>query len=466
MDDQPVLEVATSAFSQPASHALSTLQAIPTSSETSPEVVPFELLNGQSAGLEVVQPLEEREKWLTEGSSKNIHSVLVNLNQKPHTASYRRRVLIGVGILAIVVVAVTVGSIMGSRHSGSLAHGTPASDVTPNSLLPTLPSPSPTVTLTPLYPNQSPLRLAVSGWRTTGGLFYFRVFYQDKDDSLWFLQYNSDGNTWGSPTKVEIEGAMSDTALGAAVVRNYSPPQYELFFLNESFVVTGDNFQDRIAPLSGRPDSIGSYPVSAYSRSRLGTYWPHIALQKPNSTLHFIYWTPGWGSLSLGINALPGTSLAIVPRSTSYNNPYPAALVYQRNDGVIALYSLEVGKIGYEWSVVTINKTQSSSFGAFAVARENDPADATNIYILYQTASNDLQYVYYDGDLWKLGPTSDALRNADAFTDIACLTESIWYGQGSMSVGYDMSRCYFFSGGKVKEVWFDGTMWTDKGYIL
>lgn len=84
-------------------------------------------------------------------------------------------------------------------------------------------------------------------------------------------------------------------------------------------------------------------------------YWPYTALQQPDLTLHIVEWTgvrgAEWQNQSLGINALEGTSLVIVPQSTSYDSPHTAALVYQRDAGLLALHSLEFGKIGYEWSV-------------------------------------------------------------------------------------------------------------------
>ncbi|KAI1151281.1 hypothetical protein F4825DRAFT_451690 [Nemania diffusa] len=474
MADQQGLGVVGSVHLQTTSNPLSASQTFPSNSDSFPEVVPLEFLNGRSPKPEVIQALEEKEKWVVSGPSGETSSALVNSNSKPHMKRLRPSILIGAGILVLVVVVSVVGGVIGNRHRSSVS---PIPTYETQTLLPTTPSKSPPTTLptslptspTSIHLRPSPPRLAVSGWRTTGGIFYLRVFYQDKDNTLWFLKYSSDGSSWGSSKRVECDSILSNTALGATLIRYYSPPQYELFFVNKSFQVNGNNFQEGIESLDGLVDSVDGYPVSLHSQSRLGMYWPYTALQQPDLTLHIVEWTgvrgAEWQNQSLGINALEGTSLVIVPQSTSYDSPHTAALVYQRDAGLLALHSLEFGKIGYEWSVVPINQTRLSSFGAFAVARENDPGNATDIYILYQTASNDLQYVYYRGDSWQLGSASDVLKHADASTDITCLTESIWYGQGSMSAAYDMSRCYFLSGGQIKEVTFDGTMWTDMGYV-
>ncbi|KAI0182853.1 hypothetical protein EV127DRAFT_491251 [Xylaria flabelliformis] len=118
-----------------------------------------------------------------------------------------------------------------------------------------------------------------------------------------------------------------------------------------------------------------------------------------------------------------------------------------------------------DMGVAIIDLPQTSSFGAFAVARKGDTKNATDMYILYQNPSNDLEYSHYFGGSWEPGQVADALKNADPSTDITCLTEGIWPGSAAMSSAYDMSRCYFLSSGRVREVRFDGMAWTDMGEV-
>lgn len=129
-------------------------------------------------------------------------------------------------------------------------------------------------------------------------------------------------------------------------------PQYELFFKNTSSLVTGNNFRDRVTKFNGDFDSIDGYPILAHSKSRLSTCWPYIALQKPNKTLHVVNWVGvdpnAWQNQTLGVDALEGSSLAILPLSSSYQAPYHVALVYRQPDGVLALHSLEYGSAGSE----------------------------------------------------------------------------------------------------------------------
>lgn len=458
-DTQPGLEVVTpQADLEVASQFCSTLQNSPTHLDTSPEVVPIEYYHPQLRKPETSRAFEKGENGLIVCSSEERSHGSAKLTPKFLKGRRGRLILIGIGIFILLVVAAVVGGVVGSRRSDSVSSiatsGTPTSS-----------SPSPTPTVTSSRPLQSNAGLAVAGWRTQNEFFNLRVFYQDQDGGLRFSEYNSDGAGWGNSTKVDREGVLSNTSIGATVILTMNPPQYELFFQNTSSLVTGNNFRDRETGIGGGFDSIDEYPILADSKSKLITCWPYIALQKPNRTLSVVNWIGQpptvWRNYSMGIDASEGTSLAILPLSRTYEAPYHAALVYRRPDGVLALHSLEYGTIGSELQTVDIGGSYSSSFGAFAVARENDPNNGTNIYILYQTESNDLEYVYYRGDSWELGASSDVLQNADPLTDITCLTESVWDDLAVMSSKYDMSRCFFYSGGRIKQVQFNGTTWAE-----
>ncbi|KAI0444553.1 hypothetical protein F4803DRAFT_243909 [Xylaria telfairii] len=465
-DTQPGLEVvAPQADLEVASQSRSTLQNSHTHLDSSPEVVPIEYYHPQSHKPEANHALEVGEKGLISSSSEERNHGSANLTPKFLKGRRGRFILIGIGVFILVVVAAVVGGVVGSRRSDSVS--STATSGEPISSSPPTSSSSPTSTGTSSRPLQSNTGLAVAGWRTQNDFFTLRVFYQDQDDGLRFSEYNSDGAGWGASTKVDREDVLSNTSMGATAILQMNP--YELFFQNTSSLVTGNNFRDRVSGIGGDFDSIDGYPILTHPKSRLVTCWPYIVLQKPNKTLSVVNWigqdpTP-WQNYSLGIDASGGTSLAILPLSRTYQSPYHSALVYRGPDGVLALYSLEYATTGSQLQTVGIGGSYSSSFGAFAVARENDPNNGTNIYILYQTESNDLEYVYYRGDSWELGGTSDVLKNADPSTDITCLTESIWDGLAVMSSKYDMSRCFFYSGGRIKHVQFDGTAWTEAEII-
>ncbi|KAI1365502.1 hypothetical protein F5Y08DRAFT_303804 [Xylaria arbuscula] len=435
-----------------------------TYTDLAPEVVPVELLHHQSHRPEAILARKDHEKVsaivTSEESSYALGNPAPGYSKYLHGRHRRLLTLSGIGIFILIIVAAVVGGVVGSKRNDTSSVSPIATPGTPTSS-----ASLPKSTVTPPRPLQSNSGLAVAGWRTQDEFFNLRIFYQDQDDGLKFSEYKSDGAGWGGTTKVDREDILSNTTLGATVILEMNPPQYELFFLNTSSLVTGNNFRDRVTKITGDVDSIDGYPILAHSKSRLSTFWPYVALQKPNETLHIVNWVgidpTAWQNQTLGIDALEGSSLAILPLSSSYQAPYHTALVYRRPDGVLSLHSLEYGSAGSELLTVDIGGSYPSSFGSFAVARENDPNNGTNIYILYQTESNDLEYVYYRGDSWKRGPSSDVLKNADPGTDITCLTESIWDGLAVMSPKYDMSRCFFYSGGRIKQVHFNGTGWTE-----
>ncbi|KAI1108975.1 hypothetical protein F5Y14DRAFT_434228 [Nemania sp. NC0429] len=469
-NSQPGLEVVVPPTDpEVASPSRSTLQNSHTPLDAPPEVVPIEYYD-RSHRAEAIYPYGES----AEEEAKGIPSEETSHGSASPAANFlngRRGLLILVGIAAFVLLAVSavVGGVLGSRdrESAPLTTGTTSMTMTATTEGTQTSSPSsPESTGAPSHPRQSSPGLAVAGWRTSNESFTFRLFYQDKDDGLRFSEYNSGGVGWGNSTKVERADVLSNTSIGANVIMQVDPRQYEMFFLNTSYLITGNNFRDGFSNIGGDFDTIDQYPLRTHSESRLVSCWPYIVLQTPNMGLSVIHWLGhgpvAWQNFSLGIDASVGTSLAILPLTRTYFGPYyNAAVVYRGPGGGFALYSLEFGGTGSELETVGIGESASSAFGAFAVARENDSDYSTNIYILYQTESNDLAYIYNRGYSWELGVSSDVLKNADPSTDIACLTQSIWEGVAEMSSSYDMSRCFFYSGGRMKHVLFNGTAWVE-----
>lgn len=108
---------------------------------------------------------------------------------------------------------------------------------------------------------------------------------------------------------------------------------------------------------------------------------------------------------------------------------------------------------------------ESSAIAAFAVAQQT--ANSMNfIYVLFQDDSDVIQYSSYNEESgWTTPKTQDALSGADKGTDITCLTEGVWDGYNALSAAKDMSKCYFQSGGRVKEVIYDGANWSVVGFV-
>lgn len=116
---------------------------------------------------------------------------------------------------------------------------------------------------------------------------------------------------------------------------------------------------------------------------------------------------------------------------------------------------------------LSVSIPDSSAIGAFVTARPNDSNNLTNTYILYQDDSGTIQtYWQDDASGWKGPKTYDAFSGADNGTDITCVTMAAWDGAGvELSSSQDMNRCYFQVNNQVREVYYDGSNWSDEGYL-
>ena len=103
----------------------------------------------------------------------------------------------------------------------------------------------------------------------------------------------------------------------------------------------------------------------------------------------------------------------------------------------------------------------------FMVAQDSD-SEAVNTCILYQSANGTIEVVWQDDTQsgWQGPQTYSALADADMGTDISCVTQTAWYNSDvSLDTIGPINRCYFQSGGYVKEVAYDGSNWTDLGHL-
>ena len=107
---------------------------------------------------------------------------------------------------------------------------------------------------------------------------------------------------------------------------------------------------------------------------------------------------------------------------------------------------------------------KAAAIGAFAVPHVSNSGNL-DTYVLSQTESGDFRMSWQvDGGDWQGPQNFPALRGADKDTNIACLTPNSW-PSSNLLPQHDMSRCYFQSGGFLKEVQYDGKDWKDLGNI-
>ena len=101
--------------------------------------------------------------------------------------------------------------------------------------------------------------------------------------------------------------------------------------------------------------------------------------------------------------------------------------------------------------------------GAFATPRGDGVS--TNLYVLWQNTSTDIQVQWIDDSVgWKGPATFPALQGADSGTQIACLTPSDDYNTSLVNIP-DMCRCFFQVHGAVREVSCANRKWSVVGTV-
>jgi hypothetical protein len=107
----------------------------------------------------------------------------------------------------------------------------------------------------------------------------------------------------------------------------------------------------------------------------------------------------------------------------------------------------------------------NTTLAGFAVGRPNDANNQTNTYALYQDDNGTIQVVWQDDTSgWKGPSTFNVFQGADNGTDIACVTAAAW-AAAELLDNQIMNRCYFQVGGRVREVYYDGTNWLSEGFL-
>lgn len=186
------------------------------------------------------------------------------------------------------------------------------------------------------------------------------------------------------------------------------------------------------------------------------------------------------------VRAAPAAGSAVLPTAVRYLDA--GGLVYVApGSGSLTKFLTTTDDApvqGWSWTPGSLGVTvpASAPVGAFVYGAggtsSSNTSDLINTYVLYQAqtaaapgagpATADILVVHQNAQGPWRGPASDeALADADLGTDIACLTQQAWDGVGvNLSSQTDMNLCWFQAGGgKLKEVWFDGADWHDRGFL-
>ncbi|KAI0137095.1 hypothetical protein BJ170DRAFT_677953 [Xylariales sp. AK1849] len=383
----------------------------------------------------------------------------------------RRKWWIAGGILALfIVIGVILGAVLGTqsvRKDDSSAVIPLASD-----------------NATSLKTIRPTSRLATTGYRGDNGDYTLRLFFQDPDNNIRFMDKTSSNNAWTDPVTLETleHQPMPNGSITAGYYMGGDPDLIEFFYLDTASTIRGQvfNFQNDDIVLKGQGSSINDYPLKVADNSSISTYFPYIVSQDTDNKLR---WTmmlgqngsnltqPWWvNDTDLNVVGAKGTDLTLLPVAQTYLDD--GGFIYRTDEGRLATAIKDYtgnATTDASWSrgFLSTPIPADSAIGAFVVGRPYTPEDV-NTYILYQDDAGVIQVVWQDGDEWQGPETYDAFDNAETGTDIECLTQG---ASDSMHVQVsreqDMNRCFFQEKGtgRLKEVWFDGSDWKDEGFV-
>ncbi|KAI1806088.1 hypothetical protein F4811DRAFT_551280 [Daldinia bambusicola] len=371
----------------------------------------------------------------------------------------------GLVILGIIIGAV-VGGVLGSKAASSDGPDASAESASSNSS-----SPNPTVNTTAVRPKT---RLTVTGRRVQGNGFTSRLFWQGGDNKIRTSRYTSSTGQWSSPIVFHDVDAKPGTPIAATIYLQF--PQFEFFYLDPSSTFQGVNFfEDETVP---KIDSISSErtPFTVWDSSKMSAYWPYVVYQNKNTTFHRVVYDghgAGWFNDTLqgweNPDDMPmgdvGSGIAVIPLAIDFQTPYTAGLAYRDPNGRLSIFPFGGVDTGVAWNFGSPDVTIPSGTSIAAIAIGREGTNTTNTWILYQDESNKIQSVWQEDDNSWHGPQE--VGDADAGTDIACLTEQVGDQptQSSLASQTDMRRCYYQYKGLIREKRLTSSSWVDGASI-
>ncbi|EFQ27474.1 hypothetical protein CGRA01v4_04569 [Colletotrichum graminicola] len=411
----------------------------------------------------------------------------------PASAAARRMrkswLMVGAGALLLIVAAV-VGGVVGSKMAAGGAGRKDSPEAQP--------TPTPTSTANVTVANAREIRrgssLAASGWWKNTGSEIF-LFYQGDDNKIRRSVVDSTANntSWQGPEELDSFATENSRLAGSTIVYDTGyVPQPELFYTNAQMQVLGISMNDLYTP-TAQEDSIKTIGLRTIADSSVASYWPWSVHQAADGYIVEVrnrliggdfHPAAEWDAKRLRVQAVNASRLALVPTSTSFNRiaiQGGYGIFYQAaNSSLVALIPDLANNVPADYvtswptDFPSITLPEHGTFAAFSVARPSDSLQRVDTYVLYLDASSDINVVYTDSSAssspsWKTAQP-DALKGADADTDIACVTMATSAYDSSreavpLRAAASMVRCYFQREGLVREVTLSGNQWVDIGSV-
>ncbi|OTA69247.1 hypothetical protein K449DRAFT_460794 [Hypoxylon sp. EC38] len=373
---------------------------------------------------------------------------------------------VGGALLFIISAGAVLGCVPGSRAGRySYGYGSDSpivSNRTSNGTSPDTPSSTPMSA--PVKSIQTNSRLAVTGYRTKTD-YSIRLFYQDKDNQLRFVDKERAGANWTESATILDNLPYQPKINGSIVAGSYlfdDPAASSLFrTFPPHGIVRGQNFdfkfENGTIPLKGEGGSINNYPLQIAENTKISSFFPYLVSQDADN---LVRWTVMHGQNTSNLSA---PYVVVLPIAQDVRNA--GGIVYCSAEGMLSVKihdESDPSNRQAAWRKGALSKEipSNTSIGAFSVGRPYDNNNQVNTYTPHQDNDGTIQVVWQDDNTWKGPVTYDALKGADLGTDITYLTPGAYDAANiGISREQDMNRCFFMSDGIVKEVWFDGSEW-------
>ncbi|KAK4200999.1 hypothetical protein QBC40DRAFT_64169 [Triangularia verruculosa] len=319
------------------------------------------------------------------------------------------------------------------------------------------------------------------------------VFYEDPQGQIRRSQSitSKDNSTsaWEPLPALDL-GASNGTHFDATVVNNTESNSQTGIFYQVGNEISGATLREESLPNIVIQNTIGGYTsgddLIMGKGADLAAYWPYIITQDASGQLVEARnmrkddlgtrLEPDWRVRTLGISAYEGSSLCIVPTSSNFSKieaPGGYGVIYQKPNQGMAFHipDNQTDSLHHTFPEIYAWPPQTPS-AAFVIVRDsNDGEKLVDIYFIAKGYGGGFSVWYTENSSGWMEEVPAALQDGDEESHIACssllATDS---NSGAEEVPSEPAnaeaRCYFQRGGRIVEVGFDGSTWTELGEVL